>query len=699
MLRSLQAFESWVCAVLFIGLLSLVPSASAAQGLPFKLPQSFASFNPLRLDNQQKRWLESHGTLRVGITLDDYEPVDITSDRNRYQGISADYLSIIRDKLGAQVEVVGYRKRAEAVADLLSGKIDMLASANGFERGIEGLAFSDDYLIDRPVIVGRALEAQPIENWVGKKIGFVDGYVDIQAAHAFYPDSQLIITPTLHSAMEALTEGDIDAFIGNEIIVQSFKSVRPYSKLRILGGSALPVSGFSFATRLADRQMTDLINQVLGSVDETLCRAILARWTHGLEGSIAQQHIDLLHSEREWIKANPVVTLASQQFPLYTFRNIEGDWEGLNIDILARITRMTGLQFAHIETFSTMQTLDLLKGGIAQMNSTLSISQERKAFLNFSYSYGGAPWVFVVRAHDSRLGSLDQLTGKVLALPAKHALEEMIRREYPGITVKRVDTFEQARGLVERGEADATIQSETQAHLYPSGRLKVGRSVDGRWSADTFAVNVQQPELLSILNKALEAMPMTEIRTLRSKWLGGGGAAANVESALHHSSWLYAVMAVVSAIGLWLFLCNRQLHKKIVIGQAREGVLREDILLQQRFLDGIPSPIFVVGLKAEIISCNRSYEDRLSIKLERVVGLNSIEINLYPQPQAEQFHCELLSILQSRKSFYKKRFVEFKSGGRYIYQWTVPFYSTSGELEGLMGGWFDISEMKKWDPL
>ena len=697
MLRSLQAFESWVCAVFFMGMLSLVPSASAAQGLPFKLPQSFASFNPLRLDNQQKRWLEAHGALRVGITLDDYEPVDITSDRNRYQGISADYLSIIRDTLGAKVEVVGYRKRAEAVADLLSGKIDMLASANGFERGIEGLAFSEDYLIDRPVIVVRASEAQPIENWVGKKIGFVDGYVDIQTAHAFYPDSQLIITPTLHSAMEALTEGDIDAFIGNEIIVQSFKSVRPYSKLRILGSSALPVSGFSFATRQADRQMVALINQVLGSVDETLCRAILARWTHGLEGSIAQQHIDLLHSEREWIKANPVVMLASQQFPLYAFKNIDGDWEGLNIDILARITRMTGLQFAHIETFSTMQTLDLLKGGIAHMNSTLSITPERKAFLNFSYSYGGAPWVFVVRSHDVRLGSLDQLAGKVLALPAKHALEDMVRREYPTITVKSVDTFEQARDLVESGEADATIQSETQAHLYPQGRLKVGRSVDGRWSADTFAVNTQHPELLSILNKALEAM--TEIRSLRSKWLGGGGAAPSVGNALHHSYWLYALMAVLSAFSLCLFLCNRKLHKQIFSGQVRENVLREDILLHQRFLDGIPSPIFVVGLKGEVISCNHSYEDRLSIKLERILGLNSIEINLYPQAQAEQFHSELMGMLQSRKSLYKKRYVEFKSGGRYIYQWTVPFYATSGELVGLMGGWFDISEMKKWDPL
>ncbi|NMY37657.1 MULTISPECIES: transporter substrate-binding domain-containing protein [unclassified Pseudomonas] len=696
MSRTLQAFESWIYAVLVIGLLSFMQTVDAAHGLPFKLPPSFASFKPLRLDSEEKRWLQEHGKLRVGITIDDYEPIDITNDRNRYQGISADYLSIIRDKLGAEVEVLGYRKRDQAVAELLAGKIDVLTSASGFERGIEGIEFSQHYMVDQPVIVGRDSESESIVEWAGKKIGFVDGYIDIQAAHAFYPDSEIIITPNMHSAMEALIEGDIDAFIGNEIIVQAFKSIRPFSRLRIIDDSAIPVSGFAFATRLADRQLTYLINQVLDSVDDTLSELILSRWTHGLEGSIAQQHIDLLPNEREWIKANPVVTVVSQQFPLYTFKNAVGEWEGLSIDILARISRMTGLQFVHEESFSTAQTLSLLKSGQGQMNATLSISPERKAFLNFTYSYGGAPWVFIVRTHDSRLGSLEQLSGKVLALPARHALEAMIRREHPEVEIRTVASFDQARSLVEKGEADATIQSETQAYLYPPGRLKVGRTVDGRWSADTFSVHVKHPELLSIVNKALEAMTMTEIRTLRSKWLGGVGKAPFVEGSFYHSPWLYVPVTALLVAGLVLFLCNRRLHKQIRLGQAREAQLREGIHFQRRYLDGIPSPIFVVGVKGELVTCNRSYEERLSVKLERIQGLTSLEVNLYPPPLAEQLHQELLSVIRSRKPFYKKRVLVFKACSTEIYQWTVPFYSSTGQLEGLVGGWFDGAEFRKW---
>lgn len=697
MSRIHQTFESWMRIVLGMALLSLALPVIGASGTPFRLATRFVDIQPLQLDAPERQWLANHGTLRVGIAIGDYEPVDITDDRNNYQGISADYLSIVRDTLGVPVDVLGYRRRDQAVAELLAGNIDILASASGFERGIEGVAFSREYMTDRLVIVCRSCEEEPVKNWVGKKIGFMEGYVDIHTAQAFYPDSEITTISDLHNAMDALVEGDIDGFIGNELIVQSFKSVRPHSGVRIIGDSALPSSGFAFATRLSDPELGLLINRALGSLDDNTSRMVLSRWIIGLEGHAVQSHINLLPGELEWIQRNPVVALATQQFPLYAFKTGDGRWVGLSVDILARISRMTGLQFVHKEAFSTVQILDMLKSGEALMNSSLSRSRERKAFLNFTYSYGGAPWVFVVRVNDSRLGSLDELAGKVLALPARHALEDLIRREYPAITLHLVDTYAQARHAVANGEADATIQTETQAHLYPPGRLKVGRSVDGQWAAASFSVPVLYPELFSIMNKALEAMPMAEIRALRTKWLGGVGKPLIIESGLYHSARLYWAIAVLIAAGLMLFVYNWFLRRQLVIARQSEKTLNEQLGLSHRFLDGIPSPIFVVGLEGELITCNQSYEQRLSVQLGRIRGLKVTDVDLFSKELAEKLQREIMRMIQSRKPCYQKRWVEFKSGGMEIYQWVVPFYSETGRLEGLVGGWFDKSEAKKWD--
>ena len=692
-----QAFQTWMRIVLAMGMFSLAQPVIGEPGIPFRLSSSAVEPVPMQLDAADRQWLASQGTLRIGIATVDYEPVDIITDRNNYQGLSADYLSILRDKLGVPVEVLGYRTREQAVARLLAGEVDILTSASGFERGIEGVVLSQEYMADRLVVVCRTDDEGPVGNWAGKKIGFMAGYVDFHTAQAFYPSSEIVIIADLHNAMDALTEGDIDAFIGNELIVQSFKSFRPHSGLRIVGDSALPAFGFAFATRHSSSRLASLIDRALESLDERATRMVLSRWTSGLEGSIAQQRIDLLPTEREWIQRNPVVTLATQQFPLYSFRTGDGRWAGLSIDLLARISRMTGLQFVHKEAFSTVQILDMLKSGEAQMNSSLSRSRERKAFLNFTYSYGGAPWVFVVRVNDSRLGSLSQLAGKVLVLPARHALEDYIRREYPAVTLRLVDTYAQARHAVANGDADATIQTETQAYLYPPGRLKVGRSVEGQWAAATFSVPARYPELFSIMNKALEAIPVADIRALRTTWLGGAGQPLIIEGGLYHSPGLWWAIAGLCSVGLMSLFYNGFLRRQLGAGREYELSLKEQLKLSHRFLDGIPSPIFVVGLEGQLITCNQSYEERLSVRLGKICGLKVTEVDLFSQELAEKFQREILNMIQSRKPCYQKRWVEFKTGGMEIYQWAAPFYSETGRMEGLVGGWFDKSDARKWE--
>ena len=199
------------------------------------------------------------------------------------------------------------------------------------------------------------------------------------------------------------------------------------------------------------------------------------------------------------------------------------------------------------------------------------------------------------------------------------------------------------------------------------------------------------------MNKALEAMPMAEIRALRTKWLGGVGKPLIIESRLYHSARLYWAIAVLIAAGLMLFVYNWFLRRQLIIARQSEKTLNEQLGLSHRFLDGIPSPIFVVGLEGELMTCNQSYEQRLSVQLGRIRGLKVTDVDLFSKELAEKLQREIMRMIQSRKPCYQKRWVEFKSGGMEIYQWVVPFYSETGRLEGLVGGWFDKSEAKKWD--
>ncbi|WXF88559.1 transporter substrate-binding domain-containing protein [Pseudomonas syringae pv. atrofaciens] len=678
----------WVLlALIFAG------AANAAQSLPFSLTAPFVGSADLALKDQDRAWLDQRKVLRVGIAIADYEPIDITSDRNRYQGISADYLGLVSDQLNLPVQVTGYAKRDEAIQALRGGKIDLLTSANGFERGVKGLSFSTEYMPDRSVVVGRGNDLSPPSNLAGKKVVLLDGYADSEVLHRVYPDSQIIIAPNLYSALEALSQGEVDVFIGNEVIVRAYTALRPYLGLHIKFESRLPPVGFSFAVRGDEQRLLTFINRALDSIAPSTSREVLGRWTMGLGADVEGQRIRLTSAERRWLLKHPSVTIATVQHPPYIYKDKNGHWVGLNADVLSRISRMTGLQFVHQELSSTQLSIDMLRAGQADMNTTLAENTERRRFLDFTYSFGGNSWMFVVRSDRSSHISLDSLTGKVLALPARHALEDLIRREHPLIQLRLVDTYDQARALVESGAADATIQNEVGAYLFPSGQLKVARSVEGQWSPDRFSVIKTQPELLGILNKALEEFPVAELRSIRLKWLGSALPQPSLWGRI--PPWVFWVVSLALLIGLVSLTWSSRLKVQIRQRQRVQRQLNDQLAFKHALLDGIPNPIYVRDLKGRLISCNRSYEQSLGISFEQMNGRRLTDVNLIPRALAEQMHTDYLTLLENHQPVFSDRTIELPGKRMDVWQWTVPFFAADGQLQGLLGGWIDITERKQ----
>ncbi|MND72206.1 Virulence sensor protein BvgS precursor [compost metagenome] len=287
--------------------------------------------------------------------------------------------------------------------------------------------------------------------------------------------------------------------------------------------------------------------------------------------------------------------------------------------------------------------------------------------------------------------SLEDLAKRVLVLPTRHALEAMIRRNYPSIELRSVKTYAEARAWVESGEAYATIESEIGAQLIPSGRLKIDAVVPGKWDADYLAVREGQPQLLSILNKALEAFPEQELRGLRLKWFGGATAPQAPGLWQRIDQWVCWGVLVVSLFGLLSLLWNRRLA--VVVRQRIEAqsTLRDQLAFQHALMDAMPDPMFVRDLQGRLIMCNKSYEDALSTRFDRMQGRQLIEVDAMPRQTAELLHAEFMAQLSTRRTRFFERQLMFKDGVRDIYQWTVPFYTADGQLRGLLGGWADIA--------
>lgn len=686
-IKSTLAVLSLLLAALF------VQPSHAERSLSFSLVAPFMALEPLELSASDREWLDDRPALRVGVVTVDYEPVDITSDRNRYQGISADYLSLVGSKLNVRMQVRGFPRPEGAINALRDGTIDIIATANNFERGYNDLRLSTGYMTDRSVVVGRNVGRELTEELKGAKVVVLDSYQDLLAVRAAYPLSEIIIAPSLFSAMEAVSHGEADAFIGNDVIVRSYMALRPYMGLQVQFDSLLPQDSFSFAVRSDQTQLLSLIDTALASLGSSITREILGRWTLGLGADASSQRIALSRAERRWIGRHPVVTVASEQHPPYVYRDKDGQWVGLNIDILNRISRITGLRFRHEEASNIEQTFNLLRSGQAQMNTTLAENSERRELLDFSYSFGGNSWVFVSRAGEASLYSLRDLAGRTLALPARHALEGIIRREHPRINLVLTTNYEEARQLVASGDALATIQNEAGAYLDPRGVLKVGRSVEGWWSPDRMSVIKSQPELLNILNKALEEFPASEMRAIRTKWMSSAVQQTSLLSRI--PGWVYWGLSIALSLGLVSLIWSSRLKVQIHQRLKAEEALNDQLVFKHALFDGIPNPVYVRDLKGRLISCNRSYEENLGISFEQMNGRRLIDVELIPRETAMQLHGDYIKLLETRQPIFADRSMRLGDKQIDALHWTVPFYRADGEVQGLLGGWIDISERKR----
>jgi two-component system sensor histidine kinase EvgS len=677
----------------------IADGAWAAQALPFILVQPIAQLAPLTLAPAEQQWLQNHQqTLRIGMSINDNEPLDIAVDRNRYQGVSADYLNLIRARLGVTLQIHGFTRRDDAIKALHEGEIDVLTTANSYEQGFAGLAFTSPYLFDRPVLVRRSDDIrQSSDGLDNQRVAVVEGYASTDAIQAAYPNSGVVLAPSLSSALEALRQGAVDAVVGNEIILRSYMALRPYVELRITGDSRLPADGFAFAMRNTDAPLTAMFDRALGSLQGALQREILGRWTSGLGAGIAQRPVQLDGDEQAWIVAHPKVQVAATEYAPYLYQDRQGRWVGLNVDVLAALSQMTGLQFEYIHASSIAQSLDLLKSGRAQMNTTLSETPQRRSLLEFTHSYGGQSWVFILRRDGVAFDSLEEMAGRVLALPAQHALEEYIRREYPQIRLKEVATMVQARDAVARGQADATIDSEVGAYRAVQREsdtgLMVGRSLDGTWSPDRFSVTLANPQLTSILNKALEAFPVADLRAIRLKWLGAALPAVPVWQRI--APWVYWGAAVAGLIALISLLWSGRLRAQIAQRQRAENALSDQLVFQKALLDGIPNPIYVRDMEGRLLSCNRSYEECFGTRLDRIKGLQLPQVGLIGAEDALRLHADYLKQLEHPTPVFIDRQIELEGKRIDAYQWTVPFYRADGQLQGLLGGWIDITERKR----
>lgn len=214
----------------------------------------------------EEEWLKTLGSLRVGITTA-WVPINFVGDGGDSQGIASEYIEIIRDKLGLDLEVISSPWN-ELQEQARAGAIDILHTVNETEIRRKFLTFAKPHL-RIPIIIGTQTDAPyypHINDLKGVTVGVGEGFAVQEKINRDYPEITTTRYKTIKEALFALEAGEISALVTNSVVFSYFqKELDLMTSIRINNMSPYE-DVLAFGVRHELAPLVPLINRVLAGI-------------------------------------------------------------------------------------------------------------------------------------------------------------------------------------------------------------------------------------------------------------------------------------------------------------------------------------------------------------------------------------------------------------------------------------------------
>ncbi|WP_328311795.1 transporter substrate-binding domain-containing protein [Pseudomonas guariconensis] len=513
---------------MFIRLLLVAMLSGIVAAFAHGAPQLYARALPegVRpvLDNQQLRWLWERRQLRLGVIERENPPFDILGTGLSYEGITADYAGALAEQLRLDMRVQVFASFDNAVSALREGRIDLIGSVTAQQALEAGLRLSRAYAMDRPLLLGVA-DGQRMVPGGGQpiRLAMLDGYRELEVVQRYYPQAQIQSYPSPASALAALAVHQADLYLGSALGIRYVLGRNQGAGLEEVGRAVLPEQGVGFAMADDDSPLAQLVDAVLGGLSDAQLEQIRRRWRPIVSDAHKAAPLQLSGVEERWLQENSRITvLADEQLLPLSYRDANGHWRGLSLDVLRLISRRTGLHFDVKPGGSIERMIEQVSKGQAQMIAGVPDSPSRRRQLGFSRAYLSASRVLVTRNEAWAPVSLDQLGGLRLAVVGGSLAQDDLRQAHPLIQQASMSGPLEALQAVAKGRVEAAVLTYDDARpliarWYP-GKLKISASLALPPVHFAFASARGATELQSIVNKALLSLAPQEIDGLVRRW-------------------------------------------------------------------------------------------------------------------------------------------------------------------------------------
>lgn len=503
---------------------SCLPGTALAEGhllnVINRMPERINSINA---DNGLSSALPNYPVLRLGVWLPAHPPFIMDyAPQTEFEGITADYATLLSQMLGLKLQVTLFDNRQSAVQALKNKQIDLLPSDETPNLSDGDLVYSSAWLYDSAVIAHQPeIRLNDPQVFRGKTLLYIGDAQLRSALQSDYPEIKLQQQTDYISAMQQVYDNPdyimwINRFTAAGINKQIFQSYLVLSSVKSEGSLNL-----SFTALRQNDTLIAAINQAIAAVPASMFDQLMTVW------DIPANH-EAFNKRAVWDteKIRPIIKpdaltvfVDNNSAPLASI-NRQGEAEGIIADLLKNLAASSGIsiRFQHVDSLSAMRSKVL-----EQPNSLIAVadaSAKQDPRIAYSHPYLSARWVLVTRKGHPAVTSLaDMSGGKIAVFPGTYYLPSL-RKAWP--QVEFVETRMSLKTMLQlsSGSIDGVIVPSLVIEMFSNSFLenffRVAKVMDLPPVRMALATSASNTKILSVINQAIEnAPPRTMVANLQ----------------------------------------------------------------------------------------------------------------------------------------------------------------------------------------
>jgi two-component system sensor histidine kinase/response regulator len=466
------------------------------------------------LTTEELKWLSEHKEIEIGID-GNWPPIDFTNENGEHAGITADYLSMLGKRLGVRFIPRKSPNFKSMLGKVMDGELKVGATISYNEERAEKLYFSKPFYHVHKVIIARkdSKGISSINDLHGRSVAIEDGFLTMKQLQEKHPGIELRPVASTLKALQAVSWGDADAYVGNQAVADWIQRQNQLVNLRIVGDPGLGSGPQNFAVSKTApdwKPLIGIIDKVLASITEEERSRIEQRWIGEREAKRKLPRVMLTEQEKQWLQEHKSIRLGvDANWAPVEFIDTDGEYKGLSADYMAVFSEQLGINFVRPKRMPWTEVLSGLENRSLDVAPMISRTPEREAYLNYTKSYLDFPSVIFNRRGSARLRGVEDLARKKVAAVEGYSITKRLHQDHPLVELQYYKDPKEALRAVSVGKADAYVGSLAVGG-YLIGQegltnLQVAAPTD---YSRSYGIGVRKdwPELVGILNKAIDTL-------------------------------------------------------------------------------------------------------------------------------------------------------------------------------------------------